>query len=218
MLYGGIMERKKNLVLATVAAALVVFGGAVFYEAGQKQIPFQVAGAGTLLSMGQRSSFVEIVLIEDFQCRNCMAFSHQVIPKIQMEYIRTGKARFTLVPVSFLAGSQGIANAVMEVYNQAPDRFFSYLEAVLEQYQDSEIKTADLIRLARRTGGIDLAKLQLAIERGSHNQALEKNLSWARGMMGGRFKTPALYINGAPGSTFSFEAIQYQIDQIIGKR
>lgn len=214
---GEFMEQKKTLILSTVAVALFVFAGAVISYSMEKEVPFQTAGAGSSLSMGE-SSAVEIVLIEDFQCRSCMAFSQQVIPKIKLEYVQTGKARFTLIPVSFLAGSQEIGNAVMEVQKQAPDRVFSFLEAVLEQHETSGVKTADLIQLAKKMGGIDLAELQLCIEQGSHNKELATNSNWARGVMGNQFKTPALYINGAPGSTFSFGAIQYQIDQLVGKQ
>jgi hypothetical protein len=206
----------KTLIFGSLAAALAVFSAAIFSLSREKVNPVEAKQAKIALSMGKQNSNLEIVLIEDFQCRNCMAFSQQVIPKIKDEYIKTGKAKFTLIPVSFLVGSQGIANAVMEVHRQAPDKVFSYLEAVLDHYEAGDLKTADLVRLARRMGGIDLARLQHCIEMKCHRKELEENLDWARGIMGSRFRTPALYINGAPGSTFSFEAIQYQIDQLTG--
>lgn len=167
-------------------------------------------------SFGSAGAEVEVVLVEDFQCKTCRVFSQKVIPKIQEQYISSGKVRFTLVPVSFLAGSQSIANAALEVYHQNPSQFFPYLKDLLSH--EGEIKMSELIRFARRRGGIDLEKLQRCIEKGCHNQELEKNLDWAREVMGAQFKTPALYVNGSPGSTYSFEAIQHQIDQILRRQ
>lgn len=214
MVYGGLMEGIKALMLATLAVVLCIFGTAAVYQSVRSVTPVVMQTTG-FPSMGKDSAPVEVVLIEDFQCKNCRAFSQKIIPKIQSEYVKSGKVRFTLVPVSFLAGSQAIANATLEVYQQNPSQFFVYLKDILTH--DGDVKSHDLIRLARRLKGIDLAKLQSCIEKGCHNQELEKNLNWARGIMGDQFRTPALYVNGAPGSTYSFEAIQYQVDQILGK-
>ena len=206
---------RKALVVSTVVAALFLFTIAAACHKTQAATPIAVKASGAP-SIGKASAAVEVVLIEDFQCRNCRAFSKHVIPQIQAKYIQSGQVRFTLVPVSFLLGSQVIANAALEVHKQSPERFFPYLKAILNH--EGEIRAADLVRMARRIGGIDLAKLQACIENGCHNQELNKNLNWAQGIMGGQFRTPTLYINGVPGSTFSFEAIQYQIDQILEKK
>jgi protein-disulfide isomerase len=208
------MEGRKTLVWTTLATALLVFTGAVIHRMTQKETPL-IIQTENFPSFGKSSAEVQVVLIEDFQCKNCRAFSKKVIPKLQAHYIKPGKVRFTLIPVSFLAGSQQVANAALEVYHQAPDQFFSYLNDLLGH--EGELKRADLVRLARRIARIDLEKFQNCIEKGCHNQELEKNLDWARQRMGSQFRTPALFINGSAGSTYSFEAIQYQIEQIIEK-
>ncbi len=209
------MEGRKTLIASTVAVALVLFGIAATYQVFHPPVPISISGKG-FPTVGKSSAPIEIVLIEDFQCRNCRAFSQKIIPRIQSEYIRTGRARFTLVPVSFLLGSQAIANAALEVHRQRPDRFFPYLKEILNH--EGDVKKKDLIRLARRMGGVDIEKLRECVEKGCHSQELEQNLNWAMGIMGSHFRTPALYINGAPGSTFSFEAIQFQVDQILRKK
>jgi protein-disulfide isomerase len=209
------MEGRKKLLLSTLAAALLIFSMATLYQTVRKGSVVVGRTIG-FPSIGKSSAPIEVVLIEDFQCKNCRAFSKNIIPKIQEKYIKSGKVRFTLVPVSFLAGSQVIANAALEVHQQNPAKFFVFLKSLLQH--EGEIRAADLIRLARRMGGIDLAKLESCIEKGCHNQELAKNLEWATGIMGSQFRTPALYVNGEPGSTFSFEAIQYQIDLKLGKK
>ncbi len=209
------MDLRKKLLLSTLSAAFLIFSVAAVSQIYRKNSAFVGRTIG-FPSIGKSSAPIEIVLIEDFQCKNCRAFSQKIIPKIQEKYVKSGKVRFTLVPVSFLAGSQAIANAALEVHQQNPGKFFVFLKSLLSH--EGEIKSADLVRLARRMGGIDLAKLERCIENGCHNQELAKNLEWATGIMGSQFRTPALYVNGEPGSTYSFEAVQYHIEQKLGAK
>ncbi len=209
------MEPKKKLVVGTLAVTLFLFAGAALQQTMQRQARIEMHTAG-YPSLGKASAPVEVVLIEDFQCKNCRAFSKMLLPKLQKEYVREGKVRFTLVPVSFLAGSQSIANALLEVYHQNPRAVFVYLKDILAH--EGELKIPELMRLARRLSGIDLDKLERCIQKQCHNAELQKNLDWAQGIMGASFRTPALYVNGAVGSTFSFEAIQYQIDQTLRRK
>lgn len=214
MVYGGLMVGKKTLIFSTIAAALVIFGLAVVCHYSKPPVAVHVK-ATAFPTMGPASAPIEIVLIEDFQCRTCREFSQKIIPKIQAEYIQSGRARFVLVPVSFLSGSQMIANAALEVYKQSADRFFPYLKEILGY--EGVVKKEDLLKIAQRVGGINVERLSACIDNGCHNRELDKNLNWAREIMGAQFRTPALYINGAPGSTYSFEAIQYQINHTLGK-
>ena len=214
MLYAERMEGKKSLGLATLASAFFIFIVATVTHFVAPTRPLNTKDH--FPSFGKQSAPVEVVLIEDFQCKNCRAFSQKIIPKLQSSYIKSGKVRFTLVPVSFLKGSQMIGNAALEVYKQNPNQFFHYLKGILEH--EGEMKKTDLMRLARRMRGVDLAKLERCIETGCHNQELEKNLTWAQDIMGAQFRTPALYVNGDVGSTYSFEAVKYQIELILGAK
>ena len=206
------MEGKKKLGLATVASIFFVFVAALTVHLMTPA--HQIKTDGKFLSFGKRNAPIEVVLIEDFQCKNCRAFSKNIIPKLQDSYVNSGKVRFTLVPISFLRGSQMVGNAALEVYKQNPNWFFNYLKLVLEY--EGEVKKGDLMRMAMRIRGIDLAKLERCIDSGCHNKELNENLDWAQKMMGAQFRTPALYVNGDVGSTYSFEAIQYQIELILG--
>lgn len=212
---GRFMELRKALLAGTLALALSVFAVAVTIQTASRSTSISLQTEGFPM-MGKSAAPVEVVLIEDFQCKNCRAFSKKILPKLQKEYVKEGKVRFTLVPVSFLSGSQSIANALMEVFHQNPSLFFTYLKEVLGF--EGDIKIEDLLRIARRLNGVDLEKLEKCIRNQCHNRELQKNLSWALGVMGNQFRTPAIYINGAAGSTYSFEALQYQIDLNLGKK
>lgn len=206
------MERKKPLVLTTIAVVLTLFCAVAVWDQFSNSQPVEMNMSG-FLSIGKMTAPVEIVLIEDFRCKNCCKFSEKILPKIYGEYVKTGRARFVLVPVSFLSGSQSVANAALQVYQHHPDRFFSFLKEILAQAQDGEVKTGELVRLARRVGGINLGNLQGAIEQGSYDVDLAKNLTWAQGLMGARFKTPAIYINGVRTDSFSYQAVAEEIER-----
>lgn len=212
---GKFMELKKKLLIGTLTLSLSLFGVALAIQFAGRSRPIQMQTAGFPM-MGKSAAPVEVVLIEDFQCKNCRAFSQKILSKLQKEYVKAGKVRFTLVPVSFLSGSQSIANALMEIFHQNPALFFTYLKMVLNF--EGDMKIEDLLRLARRLNGVDLERLEKCIRNQCHNSELQKNLSWALQIMGSQFRTPAIYVNGAVGSTYSFEALQYQIDLNLGKK
>jgi protein-disulfide isomerase len=206
------MAKKKALVLATAASLLTLFGVVTIVCKVNESKPIEM-NTGGFLSIGKMSAPVEIVLIEDFRCKNCCKFSEKILPKIYGKYVKTGKARFVLVPVAFLSGSQSVANAALQVYQNHPDRFFSFLKEILAQAQEGEMKAGELVRLARRIGGINLANLQGAVEQGSYDIELAKNMEWARNLMGARFKTPAIYINGVRTDSFSYESVAKEIER-----
>lgn len=211
------MKQRKSLVLITLAAAFSIFTIATTYHLVNKSKPIAMNTSGFAF-IGNPSAPIEIVVIQDFLCKNCRAFSLEILPKIESEYVQKGLARLILVPVAFISGSKIMANAAMEVYQNHPDQFFSFLQAVVNQSKDGQVKPADLVRIAIRLGGIDLKKLQVCMEKTPHNQTLEKNLAWARDFMGPNFRTPAIFINGYPASTFSYLAVKDQINQTLEKR
>ncbi|OGN56762.1 MAG: hypothetical protein A3D96_01760 [Chlamydiae bacterium RIFCSPHIGHO2_12_FULL_44_59] len=212
LMYGEIMEGKKSLALATFATIFFVFflASAIHFAQPQRRLQLQ----SHFLSFGNANAPVEVVLIEDFQCTNCRIFSKKLIPQLQKGFIDSGQVRLMIVPVAFLRGSQMVGNAACEIYRQNTQNFFPYLYSILEM--EGEPKPADLLRFARRLRGIDLDKLQECIDRGCHSEELHKNLDWAQQFMGAQFRTPALYVNGDAGSTYSFEAVKHQIELILG--
>lgn len=202
------MEGRKVLVLSTLAIFCVLFIIATLEHHNYQPMPPTTVG-WRFPSFGEAKAPVEVVLIEDFQCPNCKALNQILLSKLQEQYIAEGTVRLTLVPVSFLEGSLALSNAALEVYEQNPKEFLAYLSDLFEE------ETPDPLRLAEKREGIDLEKLQRCIEKKCHYEELRMNLQWAKRVMGSQFRAPALYVNGAVGSTYSFEAVQYQIEEIL---
>lgn len=210
------MERKKILVLSTAAAAIffLIIGAVYHFSKEPDTVVLETIG---FPSFGNRAAKIEVVIIEDFRCCNCKEFTERVFPQIEARYIESGQVRFTIVPVAFIAGSKPIANAALDVYCNSPERFFAYVKEILPRCQSNEIPSSTLLQIAKMVGGIDLAQLENCMQTNCHYWELEKNLQWAQAVMGKDFGTPALYVNGKPTSTRSFEAVQSRIDQILNE-
>lgn len=214
LLYGEDMEYRKFLVLATAIVAVGFFAGAAYFEVNQQPAALVLKPMG-FPTIGNPQASIEIVVFEDFQCHNCRSFSQHMTPKIRKEYIQTGKARYTMVPLAFMRGSKPIANAAVAVFRQAPDRFFDYSEALFHFPEGRKIDETALLEIAQKVGGIDLAKLKKAIDEKKYYAEVRDNLEWAKSVLGKDFRTPALYINGIPTSTSSFELIQMRMDHLL---
>jgi protein-disulfide isomerase len=159
--------------------------------------------------IGVANAPVKLILIEDLNCAHCRRFTKDIFPEIERLYIETELASCVFVPLAFLKGSKPLANAAFAVYHIAPDRFVPYLHALLNGFTEEK----DLIPIAKKTGGIDLAELQRAIETKRFYSKIKKNYIWAKELMGPAFETPALFVNGVQTPTASISAISEQIEK-----
>jgi protein-disulfide isomerase len=208
------MEPRKLLVSLTAFFALAFFTGAVYYESVQMPAPLVLKTEG-FPSEGNPKAWVEIAIFEDFLCHNCRTFNEEIYLKLKKEYIDTGKARYTMIPLAFMKGSKPIANAALAVFHSAPHRFFAYAEALFHFPETQKVTPTALLEIAQKVGGIDLAYLQKAITERKFYGQLRENLEWAKETLGNNFRTPALYINGIPTSTSSFELIEMRMEHIL---
>ena len=187
------MEGRKPLVLAISAIAIALFIGGTFYhhhfnapvEESVRAIPINTEGSPTI---GNPLSKIHIVVFEDFRCPHCAKFSEYFFPRIRAEYVKTGKARYTLIPVAFLPGSKVIANAALEVYATSPELFFPYAEQIFKQSPTTE---KELIDLASEIKGINLESLKTCIKTKCQYQQLDQNLKEIIRVMGTKYSTPS---------------------------
>lgn len=195
--------------LAISSLVLLLIGGGSLYQPPAAPLAANVGQLPPSPTVGNPSASVQLVLFEDLRCRNCRAFTQRISPKIEERYLHSGKVSYTIVPVAFLSGSKPLANAALEIYAQAPDRFLSYLQA-LATHPDK-----DPLELATHLGGIDLERFSSCMKRGCHYAQIDKNLKWAEEWMGDDFGTPTLYVNGVAVSTSSFESVERVIERAL---
>lgn len=203
MRYEDLMERKKVLVLATLLMGAAIVGSLGFYQMNRlpKGIELNTKGLPTV---GQGE--LEIVSFEDFRCSNCKHFHEELFPEIWAQYIASGKAHYTFVPVAFLNGSMPLANAALAVYKSSPERFWPFIGAL---FQEGDYREA-----AKRVGGIDLTYLEEAMQKRLFYAELERLLAWAHKIMGKDFGVPTVYVNGIVMPTGSFRAMQKRIERM----
>lgn len=199
------LSLKKRLVMATAFIAVLALFSIFFLgsEAAKKNLAME-----GVVVLGNPQAKMEFLVIEDFLCSSCRSFHSQVFSQINRTYIATGQARYILVPISVIHGSESLANAALAVYQQAPHSFIPFISQMFRYAIDDEI---DPVALASKVDGIDLFQLRTCVAEDCNREKLEQNLRWARRKMGNRFALPALFINGKRASTGSFSEISRQV-------
>ncbi|MBF8263475.1 MAG: dsbA [Parachlamydiales bacterium] len=214
------MDRKPTfihlLVIATaVVSALLIAIGAV-YEASVPLETNELRAEGRP-RIGRLEAKVEMVLIEDPRCGACYYFMENIFPEIYEKYIETGRAYCIVVPVSFLEGSEPLANAILAVNKQAPEQFLAFLHAVFVHFHGRESngwEQKEVLDVAQSVGGIDLKRLRDCILTNCYSKQLEQNFDWGKRIMGRDFGVPTLYINGMRTSIRSADAIGERIEKL----
>lgn len=206
------MEIRKKIVLATAIASLFFLGGAIAYKVTRPPVPIVLDTSGQpTIGTGK----TKIVVFEDLCCANCRVFTEEIFPELTKKYVDTGEAQLVLIPIAFGENSKPLANAALSVYHIAPKSFVSFVSQ-LSRAQAS-LKD-DILFVARSVGGIDLVTLRERIDLKMYYAEIDRNLYWARSLMGEDFGTPTLLINGLEIPAGSLDAIGERIRELGGSR
>lgn len=200
------------LVLITVALAATLF---VVLSIDTSESVATTSGK-VYPCIGKPDANVEILIFEDFLCSGCYKFHRDIFPKVYSRYVESGDARFMVVPLGFLEGSKPLANAALAVYKLSPDRFLEYSTSLFQRFESQKVEGAVediLLDVAINVGDIDLKELKRAIKTRVYYEEVDRNLDWARTVMGNRFRLPAVYVNGIAGSTRDLEELEILIEK-----
>lgn len=200
----------KKLVIYTLAVLLIGNLFVISYYALKNPEPV-VIDVSKGLTFGKTKAPVDIVLFEDVLCRNCKWFMHTIFPQIKKNYIDTGKARFTIIPVAFLQGSREVSNAMICVYQFNPKQFFPFMNAIMEFGETFD--KDELIYLASRVGKIPLGSLEKCIDMDRYFSILRQNYETGKETMGDAFGTPSLFIDGVHTPYYSYATIALRIEK-----
>lgn len=204
----------RKLVIYTIIAFAVMNGLALTFVFLRTPDPIQI-DVSKGLTFGYPKAPVEVVLFEDVLCGNCQWFMKEIFPQIEKDYVETGVARFTIIPIAFLEGSRELANAMICVYQRDPKKMFSYLKLVLE---GRDYSTEGLIEAARKMGNIPIKSLTRCVENDSYYSLLKKNYDLGKKLMGDNFGTPTLFINGVMTPYHAYHQISLRIEKGVYKR
>ncbi len=169
------------------------------------------------LTFGNKNASVQIVLFEDFNCKHCKIFAHQILPSIKEKYIDTNKIGFTIVPLAFGCGSDRIANAVLSAYEINKNSFFPFLESIsqgLKEFDSQESFVAEYAKIDPK----NLRNFKVILQEKKFVGYLQDNLYLAKQVMRNKFKVPTLYINGTNVSAQSLTKLENTIEELLLKK
>lgn len=210
------MSTKIDRILVWVTTALFLLVSFCIVQFSTEEVQtIDIQGHPTL---GSARAPVKIVIFEDLKCVWCAHFSREVFPKLQRNYIDTGKARYTIVLLSFLKGSKPAGNAALEVFYQNPKLFFPFVETIYEEQPPEEENWATeetMKEFAATVPGINVPKMVQSMKKGSYNEVLEGNFKLAKEVMKEQIGTPTIYINGVRIEELDYESISKYIDEAL---
>ena len=233
------MSRVLQLILVTLAAAIVVVGAIVVSSngadeetpAGSTQDGVSVADEVQQLyegipqegiRLGEADAPATLVEIADLQCPFCAQYSLEALPTIVRDYVRTGKLNYELHFRSFLGrDSVRAAGAAAEAANQNLMYQFADIFYRNQGPENSGYADADFMRdVARQVEGLDIEKVVAAADDPLAQPAVREAEQFARDL--GSTSTPDFYIRKGDRMTqlqpqgTSPEAYAAAIDAALG--
>jgi protein-disulfide isomerase len=184
------------IVLIVVGAVIVV--GVILVLAGVFKPKAVVAGDSQGLAMcgnipcpskGDPNAPVKMVEVSSFACSHCRDYFLNTEPKIEEQYIKTGKLYYIAHPIGFDAAAEGVAAAALCAGEQT--KFWEY-SALLYQNQGKFDSTS--LSLYAQQAGLDGQAFALCVNSGKHkgDAAASSNAATEAGVEG----TPSFFING----------------------
>ncbi|RKD22646.1 hypothetical protein BEP19_10325 [Ammoniphilus oxalaticus] len=199
-----------KLMNVSLAILLILIIGVIFYKAASGP----GSGTGTGLNeavnadifqldqqpmLGSEQAPIQIIEFADFKCSTCQRFGKQVYPSLKKDFIDSGLVQFYFInfPVVSPNGDSGAAAMAVEaVYNQNPDEFWKYYEALFAQPEETDAWNADrLVQIAKDANvEVDYEQLKEDIEQKNTIKAVNQDITI--GDQAGVDGTPTLFLNG----------------------
>lgn len=220
-----------------VFAAVAVLGlGAVGYSVGSRAMghavaePVDLEGTEDLraltemavpVTIGNEDAPATILVFEDYLCAHCSVFSTQIQPRVEEEYVQTGRARLVYYdfPIYPEQGSFLAARAARCAGDQ--DRFWDYHTWLMRNQRTwgSEGNKVPILEEYAEELGLDAGDFNRCLNSDRHAREVTANLELAHALgLGG---TPSILIGTRGGmsrrlGTYAFQTIQTTLDSILG--
>jgi len=168
----------KKAIIAVVIAAIVVAGALIGIQQATKSSANDAAYAkkftadypnvAQLLNgipqngqvLGSPKAPISILEYMDYKCPVCGAASHNLVPPLINDYVRTGKATIELRPVHIIQGNQSETAALAGLATAPQNRMWYFTELILRN-QGSELDpwlTQTVLNDAATTSGVNAAQ------------------------------------------------------------
>ena len=215
----------RSLTLATagiLALALLGFiGYRQFIAPAQSVNASEASGYADQPTLGRPDAPVKLILFENFLCEHCKAFEEDVFPRIESEYIETGKVEAYYVNLAWGPENATTAGLAGEcAYRQNEDAFWDYKSALFAAQADHEgawAATDNLVTIARENvPALNPEELRSCIENAQYLSEVQRDLELAEtvGVRG----TPSLVIGNQGFESPSYEILSEAIDEQLAGR
>ena len=192
----------------------LVDNGSSSREAGQQIVldePLELSGRPTL---GREDAPVSIVIFSDFQCVHCRDFDREVLPRLEREFVETGKAKITFLHYPFMSeDSYRAALAAECVYQQKPEAFWEFKSAVFELQRPPRFRaTANSLSSVAKNVSPNLNATELAtcLLKESSEESIERDERLGKHL--GVKSVPLVLVN-SHGVSPSYQAILEEINK-----
>ncbi|WP_323769642.1 DsbA family protein [Antarctobacter sp.] len=216
-------------ILRAGAVALALFGGGAWYltqGAGQTgAADIRLPGAAqaqtadidittvTEMVKGAEDAPIEVIEYASFTCPHCASAHANLIPKLEQNYIDTGKVKFTYREVYF--DKVGVwASLIARCGGEA--KFFGITDLIYKGQQDwaragSEAAVIGELRKIGRLAGMDGDQVEACLNDGDQIATL---VAWfqANATEHGITSTPSFVIDGKTYSNMSYEEFSAILD------
>ena len=198
---------KKYLIAVAIIVVLAAAGAIGYERFGGKPSPIPAGDTATTSTPGEQPPLYDddkvmgdpnapVTMIEyaSLTCPHCAAFETETLPKIQKNWIDTGKAK--LVYRNFPFDKPGL-QAAMVASCAPPERYFNFIEVLFQQqaqWAAAQDPTAALARIAKLGGMSDQQFQSCLANKDLENKIVAQRLAGEKEY--GVGSTPTFFING----------------------
>jgi protein-disulfide isomerase len=180
-------------------------------EPGPHQAVMLAVIAGARHFYGDPNAPITLVEFGDFNCGYCGRWAHEVLPRIDETYIKTGQVRMAYVHFPILGADSMTAAEASECAGQQ-DKFWEY-HNIVYAHQGIGFTSANLTLMAEQVG-LDTLAFEACLADFSDRESLEDDIRLAE-VMGVR-GTPAFLVNGIPlAGAYPYENFEQIIEDSL---
>ena len=207
---------RRVLGLALVGMVLVILGGTteMAMSGEQRGTPSREELVAAVErapgpSKGREDAPVILVEFADFQCVYCRKFWQETLPRIEEQYVRSGKVRFLYRHLAIL-GEASVLAAQAAACAHDQGGFWEYHDGLFRENSPLAFTSSRLKRYASQSG-LDERTFTGCLDSGKHAKRVEAETTLGRAL--GANGTPAFLINGQLLiGAYPFEVFQQALD------
>ncbi|WP_160141697.1 thioredoxin domain-containing protein [Salicibibacter halophilus] len=207
----------KTLVVITLALVIVL--GALLFVVNSGGNTTAVGDSPPIEDVpttGDENAPVSIVEFGDYKCPGCGTWDREIVPQLYDDYVDNGDASLSYYNyIGFGEESLLASLSAQTVYNEAPDQFWTYHHALMQQasQQGSQVTTDLLLDLAEEHApDVDQEELEEAIDNQEAMPSIEHDQEVIEEF--NVQSTPTIMVNDQViDDPFDYDAIQEAIDE-----